>query len=303
MPSEAGHQTRRGRLVAHLSMLVFAASIAGSFTFGSWTVPYIGAAPLNAIRFAIATALMGAWVFGARRVAFAWPRAPWRFGINGALTAIYFVTMFVALTMTKPVATSAVYTLVPLMTAVTAYVLVGQRSGLSVLVSLVIAGAGAIWVIFRGDLHALLRFDVGLGEIIYFIGCVAYSFYTPLLRRFNYGENPLVLSFWTLLGTTICISLWGLPDILRTDWLALPPMVWAVIAYLAIFPTALAFFLIQYASVHLPAPKVIAYGYIVPSFVIVLEGTVGHGWVSLSVVAGALLTALALLVLALLPER
>lgn len=303
MPSEAGHQTRRGRLVAHLGMLVFAASIAGSFTFGSWTVSSIGAAPLNALRFAIATTLMGVWVFGVRGQAFVWPRAPWRFAINGALTAVYFVTMFVALTMTKPVATSAVYTLVPLITAVTAYFLVGQRSGPSVLLSLVIAGAGAIWVIFRGDIYALLRFDVGLGEIIYFIGCVAYSFYTPLLRRFNFGESPLVLSFWTLLGTTICISLWGLPDIVATNWLALPPMIWAVIAYLAIFPTALAFFLIQYASVHLPAPKVIAYGYIVPSFVIVLEGTVGHGWVSLSVVAGALLTALALFVLALLPEK
>lgn len=303
MRSDAGHQTRRGRLVAHLSMVVFAASIAGSFTLGAWTVPYIGAAPLNALRFAIATALMGLWVFGIRREPFTLPRAPWRFLVNGGLTAVYFVTMFVALTMTKPVATSAVYTLVPLMTAVTAYFLVGQKSGPPVLASLVIAGAGAIWVIFRGDVAALMRFDVGLGELIYFVGCVAYSFYTPLLRRFNYGESPLVLSFWTLFGTTICITLWGLPDIVRTDWLGLPPMVWGVIAYLAIFPTALAFFLIQYASVHLPAPKVIAYGYIVPSFVIVLEGTVGHGWVSLSVVAGAALTAMALLVLALLPER
>ena len=47
----------------------------------------------------------------------------------GALMAVYFVTMFIALTMTLPVATSAVFTLVPLMTAGTAWFLLGQRSG------------------------------------------------------------------------------------------------------------------------------------------------------------------------------
>jgi hypothetical protein len=67
------------------------------------------------------------------------------------------------------------------MTAVTAFFLVGQRSGPAVLLSLALAGIGAIWVIFHGDVDALLRFDVGQGEQIYFVGCVAYAVYTPLL--------------------------------------------------------------------------------------------------------------------------
>ena len=141
---------------------------------------------------------MGAVPFGAARNRFSFPKAPWRFAIMGVLMAIYFVTMFIALTMTLPVATSAVYTLVPLMTAGTALILVGQKSGPMVLLSLVIAALGSIWVIFRGDLRALLRFDVGRGELIYFIGCVAYAIYTPLLRRYSRGEPALVLSFWTL---------------------------------------------------------------------------------------------------------
>ena len=199
--------------------------------------------------------------------------------------------------------TSAVYTLVPLMTAVTAYFIVGQRSGFAVLISLVLAGLGAIWVIFRGDVDALLRFDIGQGELIYFVGCVAYAIYTPLLRRFNRGEPALVLSFWTMVATAIWITGYGLPEILATDWAHLPAMVWWVVLYLAIGPTAVCFFLIQFASAHLPAAKVIAYGYLVPAFVIVFEGIAGHGWASLSVAAGALVTVLGLLVLALLKER
>ncbi|MGN6490109.1 MAG: DMT family transporter, partial [Devosia sp.] len=244
------------RHLAHLAMLLFAALIAGSFTFGAVAVPYLAPAPLTALRFVLASLLMGLFAFGIARQRFAWPRAPWRFGVMGFLTAIYFVTMFVALTMTLPVATSAVYTLVPIMTALTGLLLVGQRSGPPVLLSLLLAGIGAIWVIFRGDVDALLRFDVGAGELVYFVGCVAYAIYTPLLRRYNRGEGALVLSFWTLTGTAACLVLYGLPDILATDWLRLPAVVWWVVLYLAVGSTAICFFLIQFASIHLPAAKV-----------------------------------------------
>ncbi len=294
---------RRRRLLAHLSMVLFAALIAGSFTLGALTVPYIHAVPLNAVRFVLAAAVMGVAAFGVARQRFGMAKAPWRFGIMGLLTAVYFVTMFLALTMTKPVATSAVYTLVPMMTAVTAYFLVGQRSGLAVLLSLALAGAGAIWVIFRGDVAALLAFDIGPGELIYFVGCICYAIYAPLLRRFSRGEPALTQSFWTLLATALWLVGYGLPEIVATDWGAQPPLVWAIIVYLAVGPTALCFFMIQFASLHLPAAKVIAYGYLVPAFVIIFEGLAGHGWASLPVAAGALVTVLGLVVLALVKDR
>ena len=64
----------------------------------------------------------------------------------------------------------------------------------------------------------------------------------------------------------------GIPDILATRLqLHLPPVVWWVVLYLAVGPTAICFFLIQYASLRLPAPKVIAYGYLTPAFVILFE--------------------------------
>ncbi|MGN6157604.1 MAG: DMT family transporter, partial [Devosia sp.] len=261
----------RERWLAHGAMLAFSALIAGSFSSGALAVPYIHPIPLNAVRFVLASAIMGVVAFRATRTRFALPPAPWRFGVMGVLMAAYFVTQFIALTMTQPVATSAVYTLVPLMTAVTAWLILRQRSSPVVLLSLLLAAIGAVWVIFHGDLEALLGFDLGRGELIYFVGCVAYAIYTPLLRRFSRGEPSLVLSFWTLTASAICIMLSGIPDILATDWLHLPAVVWWVVLYLAVGSTAICFFLIQFASLRLPAPKVIAYGYLTPAFVIVLE--------------------------------
>lgn len=293
----------RQRLLAHLAMLTFAALIAGSFTAGALIVPYLPPAPLNAVRFVLASAMMGVAAFGVARHRFAWPRAPWRFGVTGFLLAIYFVTMFVALTMTQPVATSAVFTLIPLMTAGIAWFVVGQKSGPLVLLSLLLAALGAIWVIFRGDVAAIVAFDVGQGELVYLVGCIAYAFYTPLLRKFSRGEPSMVSSFFTLSASTLWIIAASLPEIMGVDWLALPPLVWWVLLYLAAGPTALAFFLIQFASHHLPAAKVVAYGYLVPAFVILFEGLVGHGWTTPSVLAGALVTVLGLVVLAALRER
>ena len=293
----------RQRLLAHIAMLLFAALIAGSVTTGAIAVPYLAPAPLNAVRFAMATLLMGVAVFGFGRHRFALPPAPWRFAITGLLMAVYFVTMFIALEITEPVATSAVFTLIPLMTAAIAWFLVGQRSGPVVLLSLLVAGLGAVWVIFRGEVGAILGFDIGAGEIIFFVGCFAYSFYTPLLRKFSRGEPAMVLSFFTLAASTLWIVAASLPELFSVDWLGLPPVVWGTLIYLAVGPTALAFFLIQFASHHLPAAKVIAYGYLTPAFVIVLEGLVGHGWVSMSVLVGAVVTVLGLLVLAFVPDR
>jgi drug/metabolite transporter (DMT)-like permease len=149
----------------------------------------------------------------------------------------------------------------------------------------------------------LLAFDVGRGELIYFVGCFAYAFYPPLLRKFSRGEPALVQSFWTLTASAVWIVAYGIPEIVTVDWLALPPVVWWVLLYLAVGPTAICFFLIQFASHHLPAAKVVAYGYLTPAFVILFEGFAGHGWTTLSVVAGALVTVLGLAVLALVPER
>lgn len=285
------------RLLAHLAMLAFAALIALGFTLSALIRADITTVPLNASRFLFGTLIMG----GAGMLLRQPPRlppAPWRFALLGLLSAVYFITNFIALTLSPPIAISAVFTLIPLMTAALAFALMRQRTGPVVLVSLVLAGLGSVWVIFHGSVADILAFDIGRGEILFFFGCVAYALYTVLLRRLNRGEASLRASFWTLAATTLWVSLYGVGDLFATDWAHLPALVWWVIAYLSVFPTAVTFFLVQYAALRLPAAKVIAYGYLTPAFVILFEGLAGHGWPGPSVVAGAGVTVLGLVVLA-----
>ncbi len=89
---------------------------------------------------------------------------------------------------------------------------------------------------------------------------------------------------------------------LAIDYGAVPATIWLILAYLAVVTTAITFMLLQFASMRLPASKMLGYNYLTPSFIILLEGLLGHGWTTMTVVMGAVVTALGLLVVALLPD-
>ena len=296
------HATGRQKWLGHMAMVLFAALIAGSFSLGGMAAQHIGPAALNALRFVLGASMMGFIVWRATHAIPRWPAAPWRFLILGALMGIYFVTMFIALALTDPVSVGAVFTLNPFFSAVFGWVFLRQVPRPAVLASLAVAGAGALWLIFRGDVNALLALDLGKGELIYLFGVICHSAYAPLVRRFSRGEPLVVSTFWSLAATALCVNLYGWREIGTTDWTHLPAVVWIAIGYVSIFTTAITVFLLQFASMRLPAAKVFGYGYLTPAFIIILEGVLGHGWASAMVMSGALVIVMGLVVLALTPD-
>jgi drug/metabolite transporter (DMT)-like permease len=293
-----GHEKIQG----HPAMLLFAVLIAGSFSFGGLAARYMEAEPLTLWRYILTIVVMAALAFGAFKVPAVWPRHIWRFLVLGGLIAIYMITMFMALEFTSPIATGAVFTLMPLLSAGFALPVLGQKTRPGVLAGLIIAAAGAVWVIFRGNIDAILSFDIGTGEMIFFVGVICHALYVPLIRRFDRGEPAVAFGFWVTVGATVWLVPPGVRGLFETDFSALPLAVYAAVTYLAVVTTAGTFLLLQYASMRLPASKVLGYGYLTPSFIILLEGLLGHGWASLPVLGGALVTACGLALMALLPD-
>ncbi|WP_291737282.1 DMT family transporter, partial [Leisingera sp. F5] len=113
-------------LRGHLAMLLFSALVAGSFSLGVMVANEIAPAALNAARFGIAAVVIGVAALattGLQRVHF---RAPWRFAVLGGLFGGYFVLMFYGLQTAAPVSAAAVFTLVPVMSAVFGWLLLRQ---------------------------------------------------------------------------------------------------------------------------------------------------------------------------------
>ncbi|MEH6520199.1 DMT family transporter [Sulfitobacter sp.] len=281
----------------HLAMLLFSALVAGSFSLGGMVANEIAPLALNAVRFVIAGVAVGTVAMmttGIPRSAFA---APWRYLLLGGLFAIYFVLMFEGLKTSAPVSSAAVFTLVPAMAGVFAWFLLRQRTTLRMAVALGIGAAGALWVIFRADMAALLAFDIGRGEVIFFFGCIAHAVYTPLVRRLNRGESAVVFSFGTLVAGALLLAVVGMGDIRATDWASLRPMVWVTILYVSLCASAITFVLVQFATLRLPSAKVMAYTYLVPSWVICWEAALGNSLPPVMIAVGIGLTILALLLL------
>ncbi|MGH1453793.1 MAG: DMT family transporter [Paracoccaceae bacterium] len=278
----------------HLAMLAFSGLVAGSFSLGVMAANHIAPTALNAVRFAIAAALVGAVALATTGLPRSAARAPWRYLLLGGVFASYFVLMFEGLKTAAPVSAAAVFTLVPLMAAGFGYLMLRQIMTRRMALALAIGGAGAVWVIFRADLNALLQFQIGRGEAVYFIGCIAHAAYTPMVRLLNRGEPPIVFTFGMLVAGCIVITAWGWSDILQTDWINLPAIVWITIGYVAVCASAITFVLMQFATLRLPSAKVMAYTYLTPSWVILWEIALGHGVPPLLTLAGVALTIIAL---------
>lgn len=278
-------------------MLAFSGLVAVSFSLGSMVANDIAPAALNAARFGIASVVIGvlAWATGglAPRAA----QAPWRYLIIGGLFAIYFVTMFEGLKTAPPVSAAAVFTLAPAIAALAARILLRQITTPRIALALIVGAIGALWVIFRGELAAVLAFRVGRGEMIFFWGVLAHGIYAPMSRRLNRGEDPVTFTFGMLLAGFAILVAYGWSDIRSTDWAGLSWLIWATIGYTAIFAGSVTFVLVQYAVLRLPASKVMAYTYLTPSWVILCEIALGNGAPRVSVLAGIVLTVVALAML------
>ena len=279
--SRAGVASRLGSspaLQGHLAMLLFSALVAGSFSLGAQVAAEIAPAAINAARFAIAAVVIGGVALvtggGIPRSA---ARAPWRYLVLGGLFAAYFVLMFEGLKTAPALSTSAVFTLTPILSAVFGYLLLRQVTTRQMALALAIGAGGAVWVIFRGDWTAMRAMEIGRGEMIYFVGCISHAIYTPMVRKLNRGERPVVFTFGMLIAGCAVLLAWGWSDIRATDWSALRPLIWITLLYLAIFASASTFVLLQFATLRLPSAKVMAYTYLTPSWVILWELALGNG--------------------------
>jgi drug/metabolite transporter (DMT)-like permease len=283
--------------ISHLAMLLFSALVAGSFSLGHIIANDIAPAALTALRFVIAAMVLGPvvwWTCGVSRDDLT---ASWRYLLLGGLMGAYFILMFEGLKTAQAVSASAVFTLTPVLSAIFGYILLSQLVTSRIVVALGIGAAGALWVIFRADFDLILALDIGRGEGIYFLGCVAHAFYTPLVRKLNRGQSPIVFTFGTILGALVLTLAYGFDDLMAIDYEGLRPIVWGTLIYLGVFASAASFLLIQYSTLHLPSSKVMAYTYLTPSWVTLWELALRNPLPPFVVLLGVMATILALCLL------
>jgi drug/metabolite transporter (DMT)-like permease len=280
----------------HLLMVICASLVATSFTVGAAIAGGLDPAVLTLIRFFLASILLWPYLRLRSGLCFSWS-AIWRCGLISASLVIFFWCMFLSLRFTSALNTSVIFTLVPSISGFYAVFLVGERLEKGRLIALGFGMVGAVWVIFRGDLSLFLAMAWNKGDLIFLAGCFAMGLYTPLVRLLHRGEPMTVMTFWILVTGCGWLLLIAGYRLLSIDWAGVPPAVWAGIGYLALFCTVITFFLTQYSVPYIGPTKVMAYSYLYPGLVLVIDLMLGHGWPKGSILPGVCMVLAAMFVI------
>jgi len=280
----------------HALMLLTALLIGTSFTVSKAIAAGMDPAVLTLLRFVVATVLflpLIAWQHGlclpGRRQLIGYAC------ISFTLTGFFWL-MYRAMRTTTALNTGVIFTLVPSISGLYSAVLLRERLGKVRLMAMLPATVGAVWVLFHGSIEQLLAFALNPGDPLFFASCLLMAFYTPLIKLFHRDEPMLVMTFWILVTGSGWLLLLAGPRLPEVPWREIAPVVWVGTAYLAVFCTIISFFLSQYCTLRLGPTRVMAYSYLYPPFIVLIEWFCGHPLPSVQILPGVVLIVAAMVI-------
>lgn len=283
-------------ILIHLLMLVSATLVSTSFTVGAAITRELDPVVLTFIRFTLASLIFAPYIY-------------WKHSLHCSLSlllrsaaiscslVVFFCCMFLSLRYTTAVNTSVIFAFVPAISWCYARFLLREELSRARLIALVCGLAGAVWVIFRGDPTRLITMAWNRGDLIFLAGCCAMGFYTPLVKMLHRGEPMAQMTFWVLVTGSLWLLPWAGAGLIKMSWVAVSVKAWSGVAYLSVFTTIVTFFLTQYSVPYLGATRVMAYSYLYPGLVIMIDLLLGNGLPPARTLPGVFVVLIAMVVL------
>jgi len=285
---------------AHLGMLLWALFVGLSFPAVGLLSEGLPPLLLTSMRFAIAALVL---------TPLAWKQSEGRpgamtlllYALMGLCLAGFFGTMFWAAHRVSALSMATLFVSVPLLAYCLGRGLGVERPAGRLLAILALGASGALGLAWAENGGNFTGMQLGLGELGFFLGCVASALY-PVLSKWGLAREILptqagLRTFWSLISGAVLIGLmgvlWEAPQaLLRMNLLDL-----LLVVYLGVFSSAMTFFLQQRATSVLTPGVVTAYSYLVPFVSMLLlffdqPARMGWHWAP-----GALLVMLAIVLL------
>ena len=281
---------------AHIVAVIGMFFIATIFSVGDEIADSMPASVLMTLRFGAAALLFAPYILW--RHGIRWPGLSglWRYGLLSLLSTIFFWSMFEGLKYTDSLNTSAISTSIPGFTAIYGAILMRERLGRYRSAALLLGLLGTLWVIFRGDPERLFALELNKGDALFFGGCISMGLYAALIPKLHRGEPVAVMSFWIMVMVAAMFTIVANVEFADIAWERIEDSVWGSLAWLAIGPTMLTFFMIQSTSLVIGATRVQSYSYLIPAFVLVFDWALGRGLPTAMTIPGIIVVLLATLV-------
>lgn len=209
-------------------------------------------------------------------------------------SAAMALLLFIAQATIDPVNASLLESYVPMQVLLLG-LLTGSRTSLRQVLNILLGFFGTLLVLQALDLHGLHLASLRQGDLLTFLSGLCWAIYTvwgrPLATRL--GGFPFTTwtlffgALWLLLYHVLCGTVPTLPHT-RTEWLS--------ILFLALFPTAIAFFGWNHAQKRIPLHHLSFMEYLTPLVAATTSALLGRGsitpfqWLGITIViASALL--------------
>jgi len=192
------------------------------------------------------------------------------------ILALFSVTAFntllyLAATTTTAINIALINSTIPIMVALLAFLLLGERTRAIQGLGIAVALAGMLLVIGQGTLGRLVGLSFSVGDLIMVTAVASWGVFSVLLRRLSVPVKSLTfLTMQIALGTAVLAPIYlvdlvffsGGFELSRTT---LPPLV-----YVAIFPGILAYAFWNYGVLNVGPAKSAMFMYLTPVFAAVL---------------------------------
>ena len=190
--------------------------------------------------------------------------------IGGLGFAITQGLMYTALNYTTAINAGLILALMPMITMILARFLLNEPLGGQQIVGAVIACFGMAVIVVRGDLPALMRLELNIGEPLVILGAICFALYTVLLRKAKFDLPRLPLLVVLLAGGAISALPFYVWEIVHQERTNLNTQGLLAVAYVAGPGGALMYYLFNRSVEALGASKAGTFLYLQTIFIAVL---------------------------------
>jgi len=174
------------------------------------------------------------------------------------------MTFLLAITMTTSIDTAILSTLGPIFTMIFAFLflkepITGKKAG-----GVALSFAGVLYLIFNSVHHGGASVTSPLGIILLLLNSLSFSLYLGVFRPVISKYSVVNFMKWSFLFSLLLSLPFSFNGLIHTDFAAIPGNVRWEIAYLIIFATIVAYFLIPYGQQRIRPTLVSMYTYLQP---------------------------------------
>lgn len=224
---------------------------------------YVNPAELLGLRMLIGMPVLAAVVFFKRiRLEFEF-REYLNLLLGSAIITAHFLIQITGLKYTTATNTGWIISVTPLALAVLSYFFLKERIGRNVVVGIIVATAGVMFLVSRGE-FAEFGWLASVGDWLILISAHTWAIYTIAVRDISRKRDPVAVTFAILLPTAVLMTGYL---IFSFDWSALgtlPSRAWSALILLGVFGTALGHWWWQEGVAALGAARAGIFLYIEP---------------------------------------